>query len=342
MDLYIFPEGATLTNGYGIAVEYAYNKLQPKVDDIVIWYTDLPKEKILHYRESDIIIPRFGWMNIKSIKNILMSHPRVELNAKDLSFLLKYDIENIHCDEVIFYRALRSLYPSKKLNIRFHNSYSRINCRRKIVGIKIDCKFWLTLNLFDRLEREIFRDENCNKIFLTDEDRSFYTSLYGKTSDSEVWPFIPNVESAINSRRKETLSHKLVWYGGIESHKKASVEWFIRDVYPQVKSLIPDVEFHLWGKGSELYNDVKLSIYGHGKYMNDDLPEKNSLYVNPDIIGGGIKLKLMSLIENGAPFISSVFGYEGYPKSLIDDYYIIVKEDNDWVKSIVDIFLNKS
>ena len=245
-----------------------------------------------------------------------MSHPRVELNAKDLSFLLKYEFENIHCDEVIFYRALRSLYPSKKINVRFHNSYARINYRRKIADIKVDCKFWLTLKLFDSLEREIFRDENCQKIFLTGEDCSFYSSLFGRTSDCEVWPFIPDMESAIKNRRDETLSHKIVWYGGIESHKKASVEWFIKDVYPQVKSMIPDVEFHLWGNGSELYNDERLSIYGHGKYMKDDLPEKNSLYINPDIIGGGIKLKLMALIENGIPFISSVLDMKGIPKKL--------------------------
>ena len=67
------------------------------------------------------------------------------------------------------------------------------------------------------------------------------------------------------------------------------------------------------------------------------MPSYTSLYINPDIIGGGIKLKLQTLIEAGVPFISSVFGYEGYSKSMIDNRYIIVEEDTHWAEKIIKI-----
>lgn len=67
------------------------------------------------------------------------------------------------------------------------------------------------------------------------------------------------------------------------------------------------------------------------------MPSYTSLYINPDIIGGGIKLKLQTLIEAGVPFISSVFGFEGYSHSIIDNRYIIVEEEANWVKKIIEL-----
>ena len=97
------------------------------------------------------------------------------------------------------------------------------------------------------------------------------------------------------------------------------------------------MEFHLWGRCSQVYNDEDNKVFGHGFFCGKGMPLPDSLYINPDIIGGGIKLKLQTLIESGVPFISSVFGYEGYSKDLIDNKYVIVKELDDWVGSIVDL-----
>lgn len=70
------------------------------------------------------------------------------------------------------------------------------------------------------------------------------------------------------------------------------------------------------------------------------MPSYTSLYINPDIIGGGIKLKLQTLIEAGVPFISSVFGFEGYSHSIIDNRYIIVEEEANWVKKLLNLSNN--
>ena len=64
---------------------------------------------------------------------------------------------------------------------------------------------------------------------------------------------------------------------------------------------------------------------------------KNSLYVNPDIVGGGIKLKLMDLLEGGIPFISSPFGYEGYSRNLIDERFCFVEEEDNWAQRIINV-----
>ena len=97
------------------------------------------------------------------------------------------------------------------------------------------------------------------------------------------------------------------------------------------------MEFHLYGKNTERFNSPQDEIFGNGFYKGEGFPMENSLYINPDIIGGGIKLKLMDLFEGGIPFISSPFGYEGYSKDLIDSKYCHVVESELWADYIVEL-----
>ncbi len=338
MNLYLFPEAACLNNGYGIGVEFAYNKLSPTDEDKIVWYTDLSRDKMLHLRETDTILQKNKFYSYKSVLNILRGKDRTELGINELDFLRNLKFDNIHCDEVIFYRALRHIFPTKQISLRLHNCFARIYDRKRMTGVKLDWKYETKLKNMYVLEREIFNDPNVYKIFISDEDREYYTSTFGRTSDSETWAYIPD-ENMIKKNRSTNimLTHKLVWFGGVESHKGASINWFINEILPYVKNSISDAEFHLYGKNTDRYNFPEKGVFGHGFYDGIGFPENNSLYINPDIIGGGIKLKLMSLIESGVPFISSPFGYEGYSNKLIDDKHVHVVEQEKWGDYIVNL-----
>lgn len=337
MNLFLYPQAASLSNGYGIGVDFAYKKNTPAEDDVVVWYTSFPKEKMLHLRESDYIIKRKNSWSLSAIMNLLTGKTHAELSVGDLAFLKGKDFDNIYCDEVIFYRALRKLYPEKRLVIRYHNCFSRIWVRTCFLKRKLGMKYWLNLRLLKKLETEIFSDRNVFKIFISDEDRDFYCSTYGITSDSETWQYVPNMRLIKENRTDLRLSNQLVWFGGLDSHKVSSVEWFIKDVYPQLKNNIPNIEFHLWGGGTEIFEDPHNKIFGHGFYDGDGLPMKDALYINPDIIGGGIKLKLMSLMEKGAAIITTPFGFEGYKNDLIEPGYCNVVEEHKWVDVITQL-----
>ena len=336
MNLFLFPEAACFDNGYGIAVDYAYKILKPTEKDIVVWYTNQPREKMLYVRDDDVVLSKNDFFSLRSFLNVLEGKDRTELPKSGLNFLIGKKFERIHCDEVIFYRALRNLYPHSKISVRFHNCYSRIYDRKKMIGQSLDWKYETKLKNMYRLEREIFQDKNVFKIFLSDEDRYYYTSIFGKTNDSETWAFVPNKELIMTNRKVPIhFSRKLVWYGGVESHKKASVLWFINSIFPKVKEIISDVEFHLYGKNTEVFNSPQDKVFGHGFYDGDGFPEEGALYINPDIIGGGVKLKLMSLFENGIPFISTPYGFEGYSSALIDNHYCHVVEIGQWADYII-------
>lgn len=341
MDLYIFPQAACLTDGYGIAVEHAYRLLSPKEDDVVVWYTNHRPDNIMYFRKKDYIIPKIPPLSWLSFSNIIRGRVRSELPVSKLSFLKQYTFEHIHCDEVIFYRALRQLFPGVPMTVRFHNCFSRILFRHKLLQNNIDLKFRITLRRELCIERIIFHDMSVKKVFLLDEDRSFYTSMFGRYSDSEVWPFSPNKEKALNNRTTMINSTNLVWFGGLDSHKIASMEWFVNNVYPAVTKKIPNVCLHLFGSGTKKFENPSKRIFGHGYYNGkDQVPMRNALYINPDIMGGGIKLKLMTYYEAGVPFITTFFGFEGYNHELVDGEFCMVEEADNWENVIVNYINN--
>lgn len=341
MNLYLFPEAACNINGYGFAVKAAYERLKIVQNDVVVWYTSFPKEKMMYVRPQDYIIKRPSFFSYKSVVNTIRRTNRSEIHVSDLNFLKNRIFDNIYCDETCFYHAIRKLFPNQRITVRFHNSFARIHDRLKLLDARhIDFLYSLTLKNMYRLERDVMRDSNVYKIFLSDEDRSYYTSHYGKTSDSEVFYFVPDINKTKENRNDKPVDHRLIWYGGVESHKKSSIDWFISDVLPKIKDKYHDVEFHLWGRGTEQFDDKKKSIFGHGFYQGEGNPSDCSLYLNPDIIGGGVKIKLLSLMESGARIISTPFGFEGYKKELIDDRYCIVAEEGKWADTII-IYLQK-
>lgn len=329
MNLYIFPEAACKNNGYGIGVDFAYRKLQPKEEDLVVWYTEV--ENFPFKRNNDIIISR-KISFLKRVMNILRCRPSTELSASDLSFLKGKKFDHIHCDEIIFFHALRHYYPTQHIDVRLHNVFARILERKRIMGLSLDPLFHLILFLCRKSEVEIFRDKNSKKIFISYEDMNYYTSMFGKTSDAEVWPYIPCISK---EQKWKVSSKKLIWYGGLDAHKISSIQWFIKDVYMKLKSKHTDLEFYLYGRGTDKFDDRVNGIYGKGYYQgNGKWPLQDCLYINPDIIGGGIKLKIMSLFEDGIPFITTPFGFEGYSPNLIDGKICHVAECEKWNETI--------
>ncbi|MBQ6210903.1 MAG: glycosyltransferase [Prevotella sp.] len=332
MNLYIFPEAPVLDNGFGVGIAYAYNKLQPKEDDVVVWYTS--KTDFPQLRKSHHIIKKPSATSFRRIMNVLRGKPSHELSPSQLSFLKGVDFDAVHCDDTTFFPTLRRMMPDKHIVVRFHNCYARIEDRQRLLNVPLSRKFRMVLKAYYQVERDIMNDRNSTKIFVTQEDMDYYRSNFGIASDSCVW--VGEYDALRSPRTYHPVANvdKVVWFGGVESHKYNSVRWFIDKVFPQVKQKYPFLTFHLYGAGTQQFDNPAEGIFGHGFYEGNDVPGKGtSLYVNPDIIGSGIKLKLLTYLKEGVPFITTPFGFEGYSMQLADDY-CIVSEQEHWVEDI--------
>lgn len=337
MNLYLFPATPGDNGGYNFGVKYAYERLCPKAEDVCVWCSNnistIPQGHKSYFIKS---VELFSWI---SIKRIIEGKFSQELSVDDLSFLKNFEFDNIFCDEVIFYRAIREIFPTKKIILRFHNVFARILLRQRILNIKTDWRFLGKMKILSKLEHEIFTDANLYKIFITDEDAEYYKVITGK-NDYEVWHYEPSREKMLNAQSsKIQIEKKLVWFGGVEGHKISSIRWVIQSVLPKIREKYPETEFHLYGSHTEAFDDSDNLIFGHGFYNGDDIPFKNkALFINPDILGGGIKVKLLTYFNQGQPFITSPFGFEGYSHNLEDGVFCMVANNEDWVSAIENYF----
>lgn len=336
MRLLLFPSYPVTTNGYGIAVREDIHRLTVNEKDQVIWYVTKEDSTFSHGQ----VINRYGKFSFKRFYNFLRMRHNTEVYLSDLNGVKADEIDEIFCGEVVFYRALRQLFPNKKIIVRFHNCFARVHDRVNLLGNSnsLSLLYRLNLSVFYSLEREIMSDKNVYKIFISNEDRYYYTSNFGKYDDSEVWGFTPDINRINQNRKKLSTISKIVWYGGLDSHKIDSVNWFVSSVFAKLKIDHPDLEFHLYGKGTVAFNDEKNGIYGHGFYDGNDMPFMDSaLYINPDLTGGGVKIKLISYFESGVRFLTTPFGYEGYAESLVDNKYCFVKPSDEWLDFITEL-----
>lgn len=334
MNLYIFPSQPVTTNGYGIAVKSDLERLNTTADDLIIWY-DYRQEKIY---ENDVVLLRPSKFALSRFINILKNKVNCEVYEKSLSKFDLQSVNEIFCGEVIFYRALRKLFPNKKITVRFHNCYARIKDRLRLIDTNVNLKMRIDLNAFYQLEKEIFQDRNTTKIFISNEDRDYYTSNFGIYSDSIVWGFSPNMEQAIKNRNS-SKKNKIVHFGGLQAHKVDGIKWFINDIFIQLRSKYPNIEFHLYGSGTINFNSPSDGVYGHGFYDGDSLPDlEDGLFINPDSLGLGVKIKLIDLFEKGASFISTPYGYEGYDRKYIDNMHYFIVEKDKWLTFLIDYF----
>lgn len=337
MNLYTFPQSANESNGYSIVVKSDFEKLNfNSKQNKVIWYSSHSVNDCLD--DNDLIINRPSGLSMKRFYNVLSFKPSTELLPSDLSEVKDDTFDSIFCGDTIMYRALRKTFPETKIVVRFHNCFYRIRERIKMLNLSMDAKFKHLLMACYQLELEIFSDENVEPIFLCKEDQQFYESITGR-NDSSLW----NVEVRDSIRKeKEIKSYSnikyLVYFGGIDTHKKKSVDFFVQFVYPKIKTIFPEIEFHLYGTGSEIYQSKNNKIFGHGRYHGDDFPHsKDGLYLNPDITGGGVKIKIKSYIENNLRFVSTPFGYEGYSMKYIDNKSTWILPIKEWAEGIINI-----
>jgi hypothetical protein len=125
-------------------------------------------------------------------------------------------------------------------------------------------KFLTVLKQFYKLEKEIFNDRNVRKIFISNEDQNYYNLMTGR-NDAEILPCLPNADLVIKSRKNSFyIKNKIVWYGGVSTHKKKSIEWFINNVLNKIREENNSVEFHLWGTKTMQFHNPSKYVFAHG------------------------------------------------------------------------------
>lgn len=119
------------------------------------------------------------------------------------------------------------------------------------------------------------------------------------------------------------------------------IVWFVKNVFPQVKAVMPEIKFYLVGSNppEEILNLVNKDIIVTGYVSDeklDEIYENIKISVVPLRYGAGVKGKVIEAIYNKVPVITTTIGAEGINNS--DELLTICDETNDFAKALIELY----
>lgn len=303
MRLILLPDHPGHGSGGAKLVESDLARLERRGDDIVVVRS---RDRAQDQGYDQISMPRR--LSLARIANLARLRVSAEATRQELEQYAAYAVDEVFCGGVELYRATRSVFPAHHLTVRFHNVFGLVRSRQRETRYPVDPLFSVYLATYPRLERLIFNDPAVSLVFATDADRDFHALHFPGTS-SRVWSINTNVNPEMRTPTKPRLIH----FGGASVHKARGLRYFISDVFAELRVRYPQLELHLHGQGTQRMNDQAKGVFGHGRFDGSGIPhEGDGLFVNPDLLGGGIKIKVGDWLDWGVPFISTPFGVDGY------------------------------
>lgn len=188
-----------------------------------------------------------------------------------------------------------------------------------------------------RFEENAIRDCSC-LLTITEEDFSRYRELYSLEPKGVLSVSFPDVAQIPFSRRP----HRCLFLGGIDARKKQGLQWFIKEIWGKIIQEIPDTEFHIAGSGSESFQGISKGIKVYGRVQSaTDFLNSGTIFINPQLVGSGVKLKSIDALRSGLALISTIEGAKGLNGQNGRDYFSSDRP-KDLIKAIVELLRDKA
>jgi len=327
-NLYLFPCLPDTKSGYGIAVGSDMEHLSCSVDDYYIFIADggdinIPYNKSLIIRRNNLF---FRFCNF-----LLNGHPAFFSSTfLFLLFWLKFRKRNfdfLFIGDINFY-GLNKFFKYKKAKLRLHNVYLKIFENLKGIRIGLEyIKMYYEAFVGSNVERKMIRElgsGNLEIVCITQQEQRYLSTKF----DLNIGLLKVNVKNHVISTLTSSIEFcwdkRIVWFGGLSSHKLICMKHFIETIYPDLKNSISGLKFELYGKGTDRFFSTEHDICGYGFVQKLDLQKfSNSIFINPDCLGGGVKLKLLTFVQNNVRFLTTELGAEGFSIEELGDLAII-------------------
>lgn len=269
-------------------------------------------------------INKFFGLSLPIIKNVILSNipirssPYVtnDLIIKLEDMLEHHDYDVIQVEELPmmavmlrYFRNLKTPVVYSSHNVESLLSYTMFKngsiLKRVLSGIERK-----------RTEHE---EDKCNRysqkiICVSEHDKVKMMDL--TSYDTQKYLVIPNCPSSEIKLHKPVASVEIIfpacfgWQPNIDA-----AHWFIKDILPQLRSLLPSVMVRF--VGSHMRNNLEQVLLESGCLVNKDVPTMNSYYISaramfiPLRIGSGTRIKILEAWQAGIPVISTTIGAEG-------------------------------
>lgn len=227
----------------------------------------------------------------------------------------------------------------RKIVLDQHNMDSFVIKKRSFnKSFPINCLLFLDYLKQKKFEKKYLK--KAEQIFVVSvDDREKHENIYC-LKNIKVIPNVIDVEK-YPLLLPNTKSRTLVMTGdfGYEPNVEG-LQYFIKNVLPQIKENIEDIKVMVAGRGSKNLKVKSSDIVLYGDFIKPDEVYKEAfLSIAPILTGGGSRYKIIESLAFGIPVVSTEQGAEGLDLKEKDGLFIAANP-NDYAKKIVDIFKN--
>ncbi len=129
----------------------------------------------------------------------------------------------------------------------------------------------------------------------------------------------------------------LLYLGTADLRKGYGLATFISQAWAAIKRAVPAAQFKLAGRHTEQFSKPTQGIYGMG-FCADEISFLNqgAIFVNPQEVGSGIKLKSIIAMAAGKALVTTKTGIEGIPGKH-QEHFLVADHTRDLVPLLIEL-----
>ena len=267
------------------------------------------------------------------------SHPEAANYIQEVINNFKPDI--IHIDHLNIAQYL----PKEKDQIwilEHHNVEAYLYWTRLLHSRKLTRKLYLLIEMILTYLYEWKTLPLLDHIFTISEIESKRTQKLFGVKKVSAQPFVYPV---LTMKRRDNIKPYILFIGNLGwPPNEDAVEWFLKQILPDITKQVPNVEFHVVGKRQPDYEKhwpkpKNLFLHGYQKSLTPFLRNAR-VFVMPFRMGGGMRIKSLTALASGLPIITTPLGVEGL--HVIDKQEVLIaKTEKEFAKLVAEALNSK-
>lgn len=243
--------------------------------------------------------------------------PKAENRLRRLLEEHQYDIILLESPYVATYIACIRKYSKAKILLRMHNVEYRV-WEELILREKNPLKkIWLKKENKKLKEFEADTIRKIDGVIAISAAEKEYAAQVDARKPSVVIPYQAKVASVPASYKLQnhTGPLRLFHIGAMDwMPNQDAMLWFLKDVFPAMLRVNPDLEFHMAGREMKepfiYWKQEKVFVHGEVASAEEFMLQHDVMIV-PVRTGSGIRIKVLDALSKGVPVISTGFGITG-------------------------------
>ncbi len=159
--------------------------------------------------------------------------------------------------------------------------------------------------------------------------------------------FLPNVidTNKIKRSRRAVQSTKIIMVGYLyHQPNMEGLLWFIRNVFPALKKIYPDLSLQVIGKYPKQVENEKFEgvvFRGYVESISAEYDEA-AIVIAPIIGGAGTQIKVLDALAHDRPLVVAPFAFSGFSNVLkADEHLLLAHNKDDWINKCCWILNNQ-